>query len=83
MWCPVCETEEVKKQGPTLGSLLGYFKHTDERGREHDHDPNCYSESWECENGHAWTYSYYEPCPICSVRFGKAFLVVDEQKGQL
>lgn len=69
---PKCQ--ECEKQGLTpdridyIGSsatLLGGSTFWDKDGQEHYHNPNSYTHSYKCSNGHVWSDKEQKPCPAC------------------
>jgi hypothetical protein len=66
--CPKCQeqglTSTVQSLG-TISTLLDWGPIVDDSGVEHQHDPNQYTDRYECSNGHFFEYCFHQPCPVC------------------
>jgi hypothetical protein len=58
--CSVCQYE-LKSTGE-VGTSIGWLPGPEEDGRVHRHDPNHYSQTFRCSNGHELTIHYKKAC---------------------
>ena len=72
--------EECKKEGKTsrinapsggLRTCMGTQQYYDEKGRYHSHDPNRTCMVYRCSNGHEWSKSELDECPVEDCEFNK------------
>lgn len=67
MRCPNCtETgaAHTVTQGAERSTMVRHGGHWDAQDVYHDHNPNTYTNSYTCSNGHAWTQARPSvPCP--------------------
>jgi hypothetical protein len=66
MKCQQCVSEGKKSKvfiDGTFATAMSFNKYYDEDGEFHSHDPNRYTTSYHCSNGHHWDLTDYRPCP--------------------
>lgn len=74
MKCPECIAEEKTSRvfpGGSSVTLLGHQPYYDEEGVYHSHDPNWFSTSYRCSNGHSWGDRHRNPCPTPGCEWGE------------
>lgn len=74
MRCPECVEQGLRSRvygGNDGVTLLGFNPYYDEDGNYHSHDPNKYSTSYHCSNGHRWQVSRVSLCPAVDCDYGK------------
>ena len=74
MKCPTCVAEGKRSRVVELGgssTAIGFSPYYDEDGNRHVHDPNAYSQWYQCSNGHEFAESRNSPCPSCNTESAK------------
>ena len=58
------DTSTVSADEGTRATAMIVNVFHDEQGRRHRHDPNTYTTSYRCSQGHVWEERQERPCPV-------------------
>ena len=63
--CEVAGTPSRVYEGGSMATCMSGQTYYDETGAYHRHDPNIYTTSYSCSNGHRWVTESRHRCPAC------------------